>query len=87
VIVVASLPLSQQARAAVVPCRASVRASADQIHELAGRLRSDAPVAAAGVIRLHSLLCDGVGPVYAPGHADALAQALTAAARWLDVEE
>jgi hypothetical protein len=87
VIVVASLPPFQQARGAVPPCRASIRVAADQIHELAGRLRSDSPVAAAGVIRLNALLCDGAGPVYAPGRADALAHALTTAARWLDVEE
>ena len=87
VIVVASLPASQQTHAVVIPCRASVQAAADQIHELAERLRSDAPVAAAGIVRLDALLCDGVGPVYAPGRAGALAQALAAAARWLDVEE
>jgi len=87
VLVVASLPSSQQAHGAVAPCRASVRAAADQIHELAGRLRSDEPVAAAGVVRVEALLCDGAGPIYMPGQADGLSRALSLAARWLDGEE
>jgi hypothetical protein len=37
VIVVASLPPSQQARAAVVPRRASIQVTAGKIHELAAR--------------------------------------------------
>jgi hypothetical protein len=82
----ATLPASQQARAVVIPCRASVRATAGQMEALARRLRSDAPIAAAGVVRLEALLCDGTGPVYAPGHADVLASTLAMAARWLDVE-
>ena len=83
----AALPRSQQARGAVPPCRASVVATRDQITSLAERLRSDATVAAAGIVRLETLLCDGGGPVYTPGHADVLAGALDMAARWLDVEE
>jgi hypothetical protein len=53
---------------------------------LAEWLRSDAPVAAAGVVRLDALLADG-GPVYSPGKTDALHHALITAARWLDLEE
>ncbi len=87
VLVVAFLSPSEQARGAVAPCRASIQATAHQIRELSGRLRADAPVAAAGVVRLDALLCDGAGPIYAPGQADALAGALTTAARWLDLEE
>ena len=83
----AALPPSQQARGAVPPCRASVAATRDQIRSLAERLRSDAPVGAAGIVRLEALLCDGAGPVYTRGHADVLAGALAMAARWLDVEE
>ena len=33
------------------------------------------------------LLSDGGGPIYAPGGADELDNALTMAARWLDPEE
>ena len=87
VVSAAALPASQQARAAVPPCRTSVAATRDQITSLAERLRSDAPVAPAGIARLEALLCDGAGPVYTPGHADVLAGALDMAARWLDVEE
>ncbi|MGZ4346360.1 MAG: hypothetical protein ACXVFB_04065 [Gaiellaceae bacterium] len=81
------LPPSCQARGVILPCRPSVRASAPQLIELAARLRSDEPVAAAGIVRLEVLLCDGAGPVYTPGHGDVLAGALSMAARWLDVEE
>jgi hypothetical protein len=87
VIVMATLPRSHQARAAVIPCRASVRAAEGQLRELADRLRSNAPVAAAGVVRLHELLCDGAGPVYTPGRGEALCAALSTAAGWLDVGE
>jgi hypothetical protein len=83
----AALPPSQRARGAVPPCRASVAATRVQIRSLAERLRSDAPVGAAGLVRLEALLCDGAGPVYTRGHADVLAGALAMAARWLDVEE
>ncbi len=87
IVSVAPLPPSQQARGAVPPCRASIAATRGQIRSLAERLRSDAPVAAAGIVRLEALLCDGAGPVYTPGHADVLAGALAMAGRWLDVEE
>jgi hypothetical protein len=87
VIAIATLPPSALARAAVIPCRASVTATADQIRELSDRLRSDSPVAPAGVIRLRELLCDGAGPVYTPGREEALSAALANAARWLDVGE
>jgi hypothetical protein len=83
----AAAPRYMQAPGAIVPCRASVAAAAGQIRWLANRLRSDAPVAAAGVVRLEALLCDGGGPVYAPGRADALDDAFTMAGRWLDPEE
>jgi len=83
----ASAPPSMQAWGAIAPCRGSVRATAGQIRWLAARLRSDDPVAAAGVVRLEALLSDGVGPVYAPGQARELDNALTIAARWLDPEE
>ena len=80
----APLPPWQPAQGAVPPCRASVAATRDQIRSLAERLRRDAPVAAAGIVRLDALLCDGAGPVYTPGHADVLAGALATATRWLD---
>jgi hypothetical protein len=83
----ATAPRWQRTAGAVVPCRASIMATAAQIRWLAGRLRSDLPVAAAGVVRLEALLCDGAGPVYRPGQTDALDCALTMAARWLNFEE
>ena len=83
----ATAPRAMLAHGAIAPCRGSVRATAGQIRTLAARLRSDEPVAAAGVARLEALLADGAGPVYADGRADALAGALTMAGRWLDVEE
>ena len=82
----AAAPRHMQAPGAIVPCRASVRAAAGQIRWLASRLRSDAPVAAAGVVRLEALLSDGGGPVYAPGPTDALDSALAMARRWLEPE-
>jgi hypothetical protein len=87
IVSVAALPPSQQPRGAIPPCRASVVATRGQIRSLADRLRSDTPVAAAGIVRLEALLCDGAGPVYTAGHADVLAGALAMAERWLDVEE
>jgi hypothetical protein len=83
----AATPRAQLARGAVAPCRVSVAATAGQIMSLAGRLRSDEPVAAAGVARLEALLTDGAGPVYADGRAEALAGALNLAAQWLDAGE
>lgn len=83
----ASAPRSVQARGAIAPCRASIEATAGQIRWLANRLRSDVPVTAAGVIRLGALLSDGAGPVYTPGKADALDNALAMAMRWLAPEE
>jgi hypothetical protein len=83
----AGLPPSQQSRAAIVPAASSVQPSVPTIRTLAARLRGDGPVAAAGVLRLETLLSDGAGPVYTPGHAEVLAGALAMAARWLDVEE
>jgi hypothetical protein len=83
----AMAPPAQLAAGAVVPWRPSIKASAGQIRRLAERLRSDAPVAAAGVVRLDALLADGAGPVYSPGKTDALHHALITAARWLDVGE
>jgi hypothetical protein len=83
----AAAPRSQFAHGAIAPCRASIRATAGQIRELSSRLRSDEPVAAAGVARLEALLCDGGGPVYAQGRAPALASALDLAAQWLDAGE
>jgi hypothetical protein len=87
VIWAAMAPPAQVAVGAIVPWRPPIKATAGQIRRLAERLRSDAPVAAAGVLRLEALLHDGAGPVYRPGQTDALDAALTAAARWLDVEE
>jgi hypothetical protein len=78
---------SQRVWGAIAPSRRSIQATAGQIRRLADRLRSDVPVAAAGVIRLDALVCDGAGPLYRPGETEALDNALTMAARWLDVEE
>jgi hypothetical protein len=61
--------------------------SARHRRRLAEWLRSDAPVAAAGVVRLDALLADGAGPIYSPGNTDALHHALITVARWLDVGE
>jgi len=83
----AAAPRSAQAHGAIPPCRASIEATADQLRGLAARLRSELPVAAAGIARLEALLSDGAGPVYAPGGAVALANALTMAARWLEAGE
>ena len=83
----ATSPPSQRAAGAIAPSRRSIQATAGQIRGLADRLRSDVPVAAAGVIRLEALVCDGAGPVYRPEETEALDNALTMAARWLDVEE
>jgi hypothetical protein len=83
----ATLPPPLQAHSAIPPCRASIEAAVGQIRWLSERLRSNAPVAAAGIIRLEALLSDGAGPVYAPGRSDALDEALTVTRRWLDPEE
>jgi hypothetical protein len=83
----AAAPRAQLAHAAITPCRASVEATAGQIRSLAGRLRSDEPIGAAGVARLEALLSDGAGPLYAAGRTEALAAALTLAAQWLDAGE
>ncbi len=83
----AMAPAAQRAAGSIPPCRASIEATATQFCGLAMRLRSDAPVAAAGVLRLQALLADGAGPIYAPGRLDALHGALAMAQRWLDVEE
>jgi hypothetical protein len=83
----ATAPASQRVAGAIPPCRASIEATAAQFRGLATRLRSDAPVAAAGVLRLQALLADGAGPIYAPGCLDALDGALVMAQRWLDIEE
>ena len=82
----AAAPRYLLAPGAIVPCRASVRATAGQISWLAHRLRSDAPVAAAGIVRLEALLSDGAGPAYAPGYASALDSALATARAWLEPE-
>ncbi|HTU96318.1 MAG TPA: hypothetical protein VMF14_10800 [Solirubrobacteraceae bacterium] len=84
---VAAAPRSERPVGAVAPYRPSIEATAGQFRCLAHRLRSEEPVAAAGVVRLEALLCDGAGPIYSPGPTDALGEALTMAARWLDVEE
>lgn len=84
----AAAPTRAQLGSAVVPaCRASVIEAAPQIAGLAVRLRSRAPVQAAGVARLLTLLSDGGGPVYSRTGDRALCDALDAAARSLDVEE
>jgi hypothetical protein len=83
----AAAPRSHQAPGTIVPCRASVQATAGQIRWLARLLRSDAPIAAAGVVRLEALLYDGAGPVYTPGRTEALDGALTMAQHWLEPGE
>ena len=54
----------QRLSASVAPCRASVTGCAGQMADPSALLRSDAPVAAAGVAALKQLPCDGAGPVY-----------------------
>jgi hypothetical protein len=78
---------SLHAYAAIPLCRSSVSAAAPQIARLTTRLRSDEPIAAAGVVRLEALLSDGAGPLYAPGPPADLIVALTRVNRWLDVGE
>ncbi|HYZ80981.1 MAG TPA: hypothetical protein VE571_06915 [Solirubrobacteraceae bacterium] len=87
VVMAVNSPIAEQAPGAVPPARSSVRASASRITALAALLRSDAPVAAAGIVRLENLLRDGAGPVYAPGPPEDLATALSLAAQWLHVGE
>jgi len=49
----------------VRPAATAVKANARLLNEIAARLREPAPVYSAGMARLHWLLSDGTGPVYA----------------------
>jgi hypothetical protein len=48
-----------------VPLHSSVLANAALLRELAGILRGPAPLYAGGIARVHRLLTDGTGPMYA----------------------
>jgi hypothetical protein len=60
-------------RLIIRPRGGAVRASQDELRQLAARLRGSAPVYADGMAMLADLITDGTGPVYAPGHGATLA--------------
>jgi hypothetical protein len=64
---------------------ASVLLCAPLIWRIVEALRGPEAVSAEGMARLYALLTDGAGPLYAPGHADDLRQALEHIVRWLPV--
>jgi hypothetical protein len=78
-------PRPSRLGAVVVADPAAVILCAPQIWEIVGTLRGPDPVSAEGMARLRAILCDGGGPLYTPGHADGLRQALDHIARWLPV--
>jgi hypothetical protein len=71
--------------AVVPPCREQVREAMPAMLALASRLRSSEPVDARGVAQLTSLLCDTAGPCYMRARPGALAVALEAIDRTLEV--
>ncbi len=60
-------------RLIIRPRVGAVRASQDELRQLAARLRGFAPVYADGMAMLADLITDGTGPVYATGHGTTLA--------------
>ena len=54
-------------RSRVPVCKAEVVAAADQLHELAKRLRSPGLLASRGLASVHLLLTDGRSPLYLRG--------------------
>jgi hypothetical protein len=71
----------------IAPCHAAVSAQLPQIFALTARLRSQAPVEAAGIAALRMLLSDGSGPIYTRGQPDTLGHALDRVARGLEVTD
>ena len=73
--------------AVTLPCRASVRHSADLIENLSATLYGDRPLHAMWVARLREVLCDGTGPLYIPGRSDELHRRLSEIAEHILVED
>jgi hypothetical protein len=73
--------------ATLPPVREQVREAMPLILEIASRLRSGEPIEARGIALLTTLLSDGAGPCYTPARPGALATALQALPRALDVQD
>jgi hypothetical protein len=73
--------------AVILPCRASVRHSADLIENLSATLHGDEPLHAMWVARLRLLLRDGTGPLYIAGRSDELHHRLSEVAEHILVED